>query len=78
MFKPPKPTKPLLPSQATGHDYYNGCHANKLALERALDALRKIALNHPCNLHDRIAALAMEDVETILAGGTPPVRAVTY
>lgn len=64
--------------QATGLDYHNGAHRNKLALQRALDALRKIRLGHPCDLPDAIARLAIEDVETILAGGTPPDRPTTY
>lgn len=50
-----------------------GVHADTLtalqrttqALDRAKDALRKIALNHPCDLHDRIARFAMEDIKEI-------------
>lgn len=50
-----------------------GVHADTLtilkrtteALDRAKDALRKIALNHPCDLHDRIAHFAMEDIKEI-------------
>ena len=49
-------------SRATSHDYHNSCHANRQALTVALDALRKIRLNHPCDLHDRIAAFAIEDI----------------
>lgn len=63
---------------ATGLSYYNSAYYTKQALERALEALRKIALNHPCDLHDRIAALAIEDVETLRAGGTPPRRDLNY
>ena len=52
--------------RATGHDYHNSCHANREAVTIALDALRKIALNHPCDLHDRIAADAVARIETLV------------
>ncbi|MBB3990283.1 hypothetical protein GGR19_001697 [Croceicoccus naphthovorans] len=38
------------------------------ALAVALDALRKIALNHPCDLHDRIAFHAVEEVKATMKG----------
>lgn len=41
-------------------------------IERAQNALRKIALGHPCDLHDLIAKDAMRDMKFIAAGQTPP------
>lgn len=38
------------------------------ALEVALNALRKISLNHPCDLHDRIAFHAVKEIEHTLKG----------
>lgn len=51
---------------ATGHNYHNSCHANQQALTIALDALRKIRLNHPCDLHDRIAHHAVAEIEALV------------
>lgn len=37
------------------------------ALQRATDALRKIRLGHPCDVHELIAANAIEEIEGMLA-----------
>lgn len=41
------------------------------ALDRAKDALRKVRLNHPCDLHDLIAGDALEDIVAIEKGEQP-------
>jgi hypothetical protein len=52
--------------QATGHNFYNQAHANKRAVEVALDALRKIRLGHPCDVPEAIAKYAVEEIEEII------------
>lgn len=37
-------------------------------LARATDALRKIRLGHPCDLHDLIAADALDDIQRMKSG----------
>lgn len=52
--------KPYIPAPA------EPVSPERKALERALDALRKIRLNHPCDLHDRIAHFAVEEIKEML------------
>lgn len=45
--------------------FAQGADKDRRALSVALDALRKIALNHPCDLHGNIAQRAVASIKEI-------------